>query len=191
MTLAIDFSLDRLDVSLRGNSFNWTWGHRAYENNWAGWQQLKADLLHELARADASSFTVVGESTGPYWFHAFFHFKHDDQLRPFSPELALLNPAHVKGYRKALAQQDKSDPDDARLIDQYYHTVGIKHPFRFYDRYLPLRTLTRAYLRITHSLASEKAYLLSLLYLWASEYQRKEARPFSDLFGAGVFDYGR
>jgi hypothetical protein len=184
MTLAIDFSLDRLDVSLRGDSSDWTWGHRAYANNWADWQQLKADLLHELARANASGLTVVGESTGPYWFHTFFHFSHDDQLQSFSPELVLLNPAHLKGYRKALSQQDKSDPDDARLIDQYYRTVGVKHPFRFYPRYLPLRTLTRAYFRVTHSLASEKAYLLSLLYLWASEYQRRETKPFSNLFGA-------
>lgn len=184
MVLAIDFSLDRLDVSLRGDDRDWVWAHQAYPNNWPGWRQLQQDLLAELNRAAPVRLTAVGESTGPYWWHAFYQFSHDDELRPFSPQLALLNPAHVKGYRKALPQQDKADPDDARLIDQYYRAVGVKHPYQFSDRYLRLRTFTRAYIRVTHSLASEKAYLLSVLYLWASEYQHKKEKPFSNLFGA-------
>jgi transposase len=126
----------------------------------------------------------VGESTGPYWWHAFYQFDHDEAFQPFSPQLALLNPARVKGYRKALSEQDKADPDDARLIDQYYRAVGVDHPYQFPDRYLRLRTFTRAYARVTHTLASEKAYLLSVLYLWGSEYQHREEKPFSNLFGA-------
>ncbi len=181
--LAIDFSLDRLDVSLRGNRHEWQWAHQAYENNWPGWQQLKQDLLHELNRAGPTQLTVVGESTGPYWWHAFYQFSHDDDLRPFAPELALLNPARVKRYRQALPERDKADPDDARLIDKYYRAVPPEHPFQFHNRYLRLRTFSRAYARLSHSLASEKAYFLSLLYLWASDYQRKPNKPFANLFG--------
>lgn len=184
MVLAIDFSLDRLDVSLRGNGREWIWAHQAYDNSWPGYQQLKQDLLTELDQHRPARLTAAGESTGPYWWHAFYQFSHDGDLQPFSPELALLNPAHVKGFRRALPEQDKSDPDDARLIDRYYRTMEVKHPYRFYDRYLPLRTFTRAYARVTHSLASEKAYLLSLLYLWSSEYQHKKEKPFSNLLGA-------
>jgi len=182
MVLAIDFSLDRLDVSLRGNGRHWQWAHQAYENNWPGWQRLKQELLTELNRAGPTQLAVVGESTGSYWWHAFYHFSHDDDLQPFSPQLALLNPARVKRYRQALPEQDKADPDDARLIDQYYRAVGVEHPFQFHDRYLRLRAFSRAYARLTHSLASEKAYFLSLLYLWASEYQRPPDKPFSNLF---------
>jgi len=184
MVLAVDFSLDRLDVSLRGDDRDWLWAHQAYPNNWSGWQHLKQDLLVELNQAAPVRLTAVGESTGPYWWHAFYQFSHDDDLRSFSPELALLNPARVKGYRKALSERDKADPDDARLIDQYYRAVGVEHPHQFHDRYLRLRTFTRAYSRVTHTLASEKAYFLSVLYLWASEYSRKKEKPFSNLFGA-------
>lgn len=184
MVLAIDFSLDRLDVSLRGDDREWRWAHQAYPNNWPGWQQLKQDLLSELNQLGPVRLTAVGESTGPYWWHAFYQFDHDEALQPFSPQLALLNPARVKGYRKALAEQDKADPEDTRLIDQYYRAVGVEHPYQFPDRYLRLRTFTRAYARVTHTLASEKAYLLSVLYLWGSEYQRREEKPFSNLFGA-------
>ncbi len=97
--------------------------------------------------------------------------------------MALLNPAHVKGYRKALAEQDKTDPDDARLIEHYYRSVGVEHPYQFADRYLRLRTFSRAYARVLHTLAAEKAYFVSVLYLWGSEYQRCAVRPFSDLLG--------
>jgi transposase len=183
MVLAVDFSLDRLDLSLRGDGRDWLWGQRAYPNNWPGFQQLKQDLLLALSRLSPVRLTVVGESTGPYWWHAFYQFSHDKAFCPFDPQLVLLNPAHLKGYRKALAQQDKADPDDARLIDHYYRAVGVSQPFRFHDRYLPLRTFSRAYARVTHALAAEKAYLLSLLYLWGSAYQRQQLNPFSNLFG--------
>lgn len=184
MVLAIDFSLDRLDVSLSDDEREWLWAHQAYANNWPGWQQLKQDLLVELNQTNPVHLAVAGESTGPYWWHAFYHFSHDDELRPFSPELALFNPARIKGYRRALPEQDKADPDDARLIDRYYRAVGVEHPHQFHDRYLRLRTFTRAYRRVTQTLASEKAYLLSVIYLWASEYQHKKEKPFSNLFGA-------
>ncbi len=183
MVLAFDFSLDRLDVALRGPAPEWIWGHRAYANNWAGYQQLKQDLLAELQRASPVHLTAVGESTGPYWWHAFYQISHDAELASFDPQLALLNPAHVKNYRKALSEQDKTDPDDARLIDHYYRAVGVKQPYQFADRYLRLRTFSRAYVRVIHTLAAEKAYFLSVLYLWGSEYQRREVQPFSNLFG--------
>jgi len=183
LVLAIDFSLDRLDVSLRGDGNNWPWPHRAYDNNWPGYQQLKQDLLLELSRASPVRLVIVGESTGPYWWHTFYHLSHDPELQPFGPQLALLNPAHVKRFRKALPEQDKNDIDDPRLIDRYYRSFGVKHPYQFPDRYLRLRTLCRAYARVTHNLASEKAYFLSVLYLWSSEYQRQPKPPFSNLFG--------
>ena len=184
MVLAFDFSLERLDVALRGAAPEWIWGHRAYANNWAGYQQLKQDLLEELQHASPVHLTAVGESTGPYWWHAFYQLSHDAELEPFEPQLAFLDPAHVKGYRKALSEQDKTDPDDARLIDHYYRAVGVKQPYQFADRYLRLRTFSRAYARVIHTLAAEKAYFLSVLYLWGSEYQHREVQPFSNLFGA-------
>ncbi len=70
---------------------------------------------------------------------------------------------------------------DPQLIERYYQALGIKHPYQFNERYLPLRSLSRAYYRLIHNLASEKAFLLSVLYLSCSEYQR--LMPFSDIFG--------
>lgn len=179
--LSIDVSLDQLDVALRTDDEGWQWPHRAYPNNWPGYQQLKAELLTELAQQPAVQLTSVAESTGPYWWPAFYHFAHDPDLVNYQPQLAVLNPQHVKGFRKALPEQDKNDLLDPQLIDRYYQAFGVKHFFQFNDRYLQLRFLSRAYARLIHSLAAEKAYLRSLLFIVASEYQRLE--PFSDLCG--------
>lgn len=179
--LSIDVSLDRLDVALRTDDTGWQWPHRAYPNNWPGYQQLKADLQTELGTHAAVQLTVVAESTGPYWWPAFYHLAHDDDLADYQPQLAVLNPKQVKRLRQALPEQDKNDLLDPQLIDRYYQAFGIKHAYQFNDRYLPLRFLSRAYARLIHTLAAEKTYLRSLLFTSASEYQRLP--PFSDLCG--------
>ena len=181
VVLAIDFSLDKLDVALRASDKEWLWPHREYPNSWPGFQALKRDLLAQLSQLAQVSLTTTGESTGSFWWHAFYHLAHDEELAAYEPRLALLNPAHVKHFRKALSEQDKSDLLDPQLIDQYYRSAGVKHAYQFNPRYLNLRLLTRAYCRLVHTLAAEKAYFQSVLYLLASEYPR--LKPFSDPFG--------
>lgn len=180
--LSIDVSLDQLDVALRTEEAGWQWPHRAYPNNWPGYQQLKAELLAELGQQPAEQLTVVAESTGPYWWPAFYQVARDADLAAYQPQLAILNPQHLKRFRKALPEQDKTDLLDPQVIDRYYQAFGVKHFYQFNDRYLPLRFLSRAYARIIHALAAQKAYLRSLLFILSSDYQRLE--PFSDLFGA-------
>jgi len=181
IVLAVDFSIDQLDVSLRQSDKRWVWPHRGYNNNWPGFQQLKQDLLTELSRCPQAQLTAVGESTGPYWWHAFYGLSHDEDLAGYDPSLVVLNPARVKAYRKALPEEDKLDSNDPKLIDQYYRAVGVEHPYQFNDRYLRLRFLSRSYCRLIHTLASEKAYFRSVLYMVASQYQPYQ--PFSDIFG--------
>jgi len=180
--LAFDFCLDRLDVGLRAPDGEPLIAHQAYTNNWPGFVALKNDLRRHLGQFEDIHLTAVGESTALYWWHAFYHIAADPELAAYDPQLALLDPKHVKHFRKALPEEDKDDPKDTALIDRYYRTLGVKHFHEFDPRYLPLRQLTRAYCRLTHSLAAEKAFCHTLLYLFASDYQRQ--KPFSDVFGA-------
>ena len=179
--LAFDFSLDRLDAALADPDGNWIIPHRAYANNMPGFQELKQDVLACLSGLDEARLTTTGESTALFWWHAFHQIATDSDLALYDPSLALLNPLYVKNFRRAQPEEDKVDPKDARLIGRYYQTMGVKHYFTFDSRYLPLRQLTRAYFRLTHTLAAEKSFALSLIYLQASEYRRVE--PFSDHFG--------
>ena len=179
--LSFDVSLDRLDVALGTDQAGWQWPHRAYPNNRPGFEKLKAELLAELGQPATTRLTAVAESTGPYWWPLFYQLAHDPDLAPYQPQLAVLNPLHLKRFRQALPEQDKNDLLDPQVIARYYQAFGVKHFYQFNDRYLPLRFLSRAYARLIHTLAAEKASLRSLLFISASEYQRLE--PFADLFG--------
>jgi transposase len=179
--LAFDFSLDTLDVALMAPNGDWIIPHQAYDNNMPGFQELKWDVLALLSGLDEARLTAAGESTALFWWHAFHQIATDPDFTPLDSSLALLNPLHVKNFRRAQPEEDKVDPKDARLVGTYYHTMGVKHYHTFYPRYLPLRQLSRAYFRLTHTLAAEKSFALTLLYLLASEYRR--IKPFSDNFG--------
>jgi len=179
--LSIDFSLDRLDVALQAPPGAWVWPHRAFANNWPGYLALKQELLAYLEQHPSTRLTAVGESTGLYWWHTFQQLEQDPALAAYQPSLALLNAKHVKHFRKALSERDKSDMLDPQLIGLYYQLNGCDHPYRPQPGYQRLRFLTRAYCRLIHTLAAEKASCQSLVYLRASEYQRRP--PFSDIFG--------
>lgn len=179
--LAFDFSVDRLDVSLHGADGSWPITHKAYDNNWAGFRSLKQDVLAYLQQAGETRLTAVGESTGIYWWHAFYHIANDPDLAPYQPQLALLNPMHVKYFRKALPERDKDDAADTQLIERFFQVNRVDQFYQFNERYLPLRQLTRAYSRLIHTLAAEKAFCLTLIYLLVSDYRRPGV--FSDVFG--------
>lgn len=179
--LAFDFSLDSLDMALMAPNGDWIIPHRAYANNKPGFQELKRDILAHLSGFDQARLTATGESTALFWWHAFHQIASDPDFAPYDPALALLNPLHVKHFRKAQPEEDKIDPKDARLVGTYYRTMGVKDYYAFDPRYLPLRQLSRAYCRLVHTLAAEKAFALTLVYLAASEYCRR--KPFSNTFG--------
>jgi hypothetical protein len=179
--LAFDFSLDRLDVGLADPEGSWIIPHQAYTNNMPGFREMKKDVLDHLHGLGDVRLTAVGESTANFWWHVFCQIATDIDFAPYDPSLALLNPFHVKHFRKALPEDEKCDPKDERLIGKYYHNVGVKHHYTFDPRYLPLRQLSRAYCRLTHTLAAEKSFALTLVYLLASDYRR--VKPFSDNFG--------
>lgn len=180
--LAIDFSLDDLDVAFHAPGGEVLIAHNRYSNNQPGFAALVQDLLPRLQALGDVPLTAVGEATANYWWHAFYHIVTDPDFQAYDPRLILLNPAHVKAFRKALPEADKADDRDPRLIDAYYRTHGAEHDYTFDERYLPLRFLTRAYHRLVQTLAAEKTFCLSVVYLTASDYQRRVT--LSDLFGA-------
>lgn len=178
--LSLDISLDDLDTTILSPYGDWT-PHQTYSNNWPGFQALKRDLLAYLGNLENARLTVAGESTGILWWHVFYQIASDSHFVPYDPALALLNPFHVKHFRKAQPEDQKTDTDDPRLVGTYYQAIGVKDYHTFNPRYLPLRQLSRAYFRLVHTLAAEKAFAVSLIYLFASEYCR--IKPFSDTFG--------
>jgi transposase len=140
----------------------------------------------ELMEADGfSELQVAAEATGWYWFHFFQSLQQDELLAAWPVDLHALNPRLTVNFKKSYVDVDKSDPIDAFVIaDRLRWGRDIGTPFEYDETYLALRFLTRYRYHVVHNLAREKAYCTAILYLKASEYSRKDKKPFSDLFGA-------
>lgn len=150
-------------------------------NNRSGTQTLLMKVRQVMDAHEFSELKVAAEATGWYWFHLFESLRHE----AYPTELFLLNPRLTANFKKSYVDMDKSDDLDAFVIaDRLRWGRDVQHPFRYDEKLLALRFLTRYRYHVVHQLAAEKAYCLSVLYLKASEYANADKQPFSNLFGA-------
>jgi transposase len=109
--------------------------------------------------------------------------ERDPALQPWPLQLYPLNPRLTANFAKTYVDRDHTDGGDAFVIaDRLRMGRDLPPPYQLDARYLAVRLLTRYRFHVIHTLAREKAYALSILYLKASEYGR--LKPFGNLFGA-------
>ena len=154
-------------------------------NNRPGTQALLEKVRQVMEEDGFTELRLAAEATGWYWFHLFESLRNDPVLAEKSSELFLLNPRLTANFKKSYVDLDKSDPIDAYVIaDRLRWGRDIDVPFKYDEKLLALRFLTRYRYHVVHQLASEKAYCTAILYLKASEYSNDDKQAFSDLFGA-------
>lgn len=153
-------------------------------------------FVHHVAQAAQAghfdAITIASEATGWYWFPFFQTLSQDPLLNQWPLQLYPFNPRLTATFKQTYTNLDHTDPYDAFIVaDRLRLGRDLPAPFRPDDTYLPIRFLTRYRCRVVRNLAREKAYCLSILYLKASEYTRRDGdqphqdqRPFSDPFGA-------
>lgn len=155
------------------------------ENNRPGTQHFVEQVVGVMQSTEFTELRVASEATGWYWFHFFQALQQAELLQGWPVELFVLNPRLTANFKRSYVDLDKSDPLDAFVIaDRLRWGRDIPPPFSYEEQYLALRCLTRYRYHVVHTLAREKAYCLSILYLKASEYSRKDRCAFADLFGA-------
>ncbi|TLN15392.1 IS110 family transposase, partial [bacterium] len=179
--IGIDFSQDYFDLCL-ANSDGKPITSKRFSHDQLG-SQAALDYILPLCQAHpADQVWIGGEATGLLWWHLYQQWAQDDQLAQLNPIFHLLNPAHIKGFRRSTSRQDKTDPKDARLITRY---LGVPdqdlHIWQPDASYWGLRFLTRTRFRLAHLLASYKLQAYNMLYIKASAY--RQVMPFSDVFG--------
>jgi len=155
------------------------------ENNRPGTEDFVRQVAAAVAAGDYDAIHIAAEATGLYWWHFFQTLAQDPFLNQWPVELYPLNPRLTANFKKTYIDLDKTDPIDAFVIaDRLRLGRDLPAPFRYEERYFPLRCLTRYRFHVVHNLAREKAYCLAIIYLKASEYTRQDKRPFSNVFGA-------
>lgn len=147
---------------------------------------MDATLLveHILTYADtikADSVKIGMESTSDYALHLHHFLASVPDLEPLSPQIYVLNPAIVNGFKKTLTFRQKTDDLDAKLIADCVR-FGRVEPTKIPDpRYPALQRLTRYRFQLVQSLTNEKNRALHLVYLKFSSY--RSDKLFSDTFG--------
>ena len=138
---------------------------------------------------------VVCESTGVYSFHLANYFSSNEILNNCNTEVYCINAHDSEKYRQSFNDIEKTDPSDALVLADFARVGRTKnlYPFRG-SQFLALQRLTRMRYHVAQNLAREKVYVINNLYLEFSGLilADKEAKPFSNIFGATsceVLDY--
>lgn len=130
---------------------------------------------------------VVCEATGVYSFHLANYFSSHETLNNYNTEVYCINAHDSEKYRKSFNDIEKTDPSDAYVLADFARVGRTKsmHPFRG-SQYLALQRLTRMRYHLAQNLGREKLYVLNNIYLEFSGLilAEKEAKPFTDMFGA-------
>jgi transposase len=153
----------------------------------ANTQPGAADLstrLASLAQEQGITDLRIGlEATGLYWFPLACALHAASALTPYQPQIYALNPKLVHDFRRHYGALPKTDRADAFVIAERVRFGRQLPPPFFLDlRYGPLQRLTRYRVHLVQTLAREKGYFLSLLFLQFSGFC--QSAPFGDPFGA-------
>ncbi len=153
----------------------------AVPNNQPGALAL-AERVESLARLHRFGRLRVGlEATSLYWWHLASFLKGTALLAHLSPEVYLFNPKLVHGLKKAYSDHGKTDRLDAWFIAERLRIGRLPAPFELDLVYAPLQRLTRFRSHLAQTLAREKNYFLTFLFLKFSAFSQLES--FSDPFG--------
>jgi transposase len=120
------------------------------------------------------------EASSLYWWPLAVRLSTETTLS--GVEVFALNPKRVKDFRPLLGNLPKTARHDAAVIaEQVRFGRGLPAPFAVDWRYAPLQRLTRFRVHVASTLAREKNYFLSMLFLPFSGFV--QAHAFADPIG--------
>jgi transposase len=157
-------------------------GRWTERNDQPGAEALARRLV-DLAKEHGIRRVRIGlEATNLYWWHLAFFLKTTPLLSHLEPRVHLFNPRLVVGLKRAYADHGKTDRIDAFFIAERLRIGRLPAPFEVDLVYAPLQRLTRFRFHLVKTLAREKSYFLTFLFLNFSAFSQVD--PFSDSFGA-------
>ncbi len=152
-------------------------------NTQQGAHALVARLATLLPTQPVTDLRVGIEATGLYWWHLAGAVTDAAVLAPFQPQVYLWGPKLGHDFRGQLGPLPKTDRADAFVIaERVRFGRHLPPPFRVDLRSAPLGRLTRFRVHLAQTLAREKSYFLTFLFLRFSAFGQLE--PFHDPFSA-------
>jgi len=155
------------------------------KNNRIGAEYIAEAISNCLVSNNLDYVVIALEATSFYSTHIANFMSTNKKLLPFKPLVYQLNPKTTANYKKTFVDIDKTDHLDAYVIADFARCGKISSsPWRG-SQFLALQRLTRHRFHLVHTLASEKNWMLSNIYLKFSELAvNNRDKPFSDIYGA-------
>jgi transposase len=154
----------------------------AIPNTRPGAEALATRLARLATEHQLQRLRIGLEATGLLWWHLACFLREAPALAPWHPEVYALNPRLVHGLKGVYAHAGKTDRLDAFFIAERLRVGRLPPPFQVDVLYAPLQRLARFRAHVAQTLAREKNYFLSFLFLKFSGFCQADA--FGDPFGA-------
>lgn len=141
-------------------------------------EKLKDTILH----TDFTSVTIGMESTSIYADHLAAFLRSDGFLKKWNVKVHILNAKQIKKFKESYPELPKTDSIDTLIIADYLRFGRISKEVRPDEKYIALRSLTRARFQAAQNLSREKTRFLETLFYKFSSLD--SSHVFSDTFGA-------
>ncbi len=180
--LGLDVSRDEVVACLLGPGGGQLCPTWRVPNTQPGGEGLAERVAQLCGEHGVNCLRIGLEATGLYWWHLACLLRSTPKLAGLPHEVYALNPKLVTGLKRAYTDRGKTDRRDAFFIAERLRIGHLPAPFHIDELYAPVQRLTRFRMHLAESLAREKNYFLSFLFLKFSGYS--QAHPFGDSFGA-------
>jgi transposase len=177
-----------IDVSKRSNavrftdSFGKTLALFNVPNSQDGALHIISKLRDLILKTDFQAVTVGMESTSSYADHLAYFLRNDDFLKKWCIKVHVLNAKQVRKFKESYPELPKDDNIDTLIIADYLRFGRIPKEVNLDEKYIALRSLTRARFQAAQNLGREKARFLDTLFYKFSSLD--SSKVFSNTFGA-------
>ncbi len=154
----------------------------AVPNSLPGSEYLVSEIIDSIKSHSFNQVKIATEATSFYDYLFLDFLSCNQQLNSFNPLIYRFNPKTTKSFKKTYPDKDKTDSDDAFVIADRLRFGRLPEPYPSQQPYIPLQRLTRFRKHIIDSIAKEKTYFTTHLFLKFSSYS--SVKPFSNSLGA-------
>ena len=154
----------------------------SFPNSLPGARKLEETIQAVMQEGGFDSLRVATESTALLDLHLIDLLASSELLTQYDPRIYQFNPKVVRGFKKSYPDKDKTDPDDAFVVADRLRFGRLPEPYQGQKPWFPLQRLCRYRCHLANTIAREKSYFLTNLFLKYSAFST--VKPFSNTFGA-------
>lgn len=150
-------------------------------NNLPGAEELEKRIETTMEEGAFEKLMIATEASSFLDLHLVDYLANSKGLSKYSPLIYQFNPKLTAGLKKVYADIDKTDDIDPFVIADRLRFGRLPEPYEDNRAYFPLKRLTRYRYHLVTTIAREKNYFLTHLFLKFSSFS--SLKPFSNTFG--------